>query len=255
MQNASVTTGAIAFIAPPHISALEGFTYVTVTKVQGATATVKKTGPDDSEEATEFDIKCATIRHRIVGADEGELWPGSYVGHPIAFVQPAGNTCGQWTYGLVSGYTMQNGAAVLAVRSATTSLQLPLTSPQSVIVVDRLNYVLRTGATINFMAMNAFELLDRQNEVIVAGGKSRSGIPASVLSTMLSVTFEPEEQVPLIRPDTLEVVLAANTLSTARWTAAATTLTMVLSTGFSCQFQLRHLPSINLTCRILTVWI
>ncbi|KAE9270786.1 hypothetical protein PF001_g28660 [Phytophthora fragariae] len=55
--------------------------------------------------------------------------------------------------------------------------------------------------------MNAFELLDRQNEVIVACGKSRSGIPASVLSTMLSVAFEPEEQVPLIRPDTLAVVL------------------------------------------------
>ncbi|KAG7389002.1 hypothetical protein PHYPSEUDO_011465 [Phytophthora pseudosyringae] len=57
------------------------------------------------------------------------------------------------------------------------------------------------------MVMNAFELLDRQNEVIVACGKSRSGIPASVLSTMLSVAFTPEEQVPLIRPDTLEVIL------------------------------------------------
>ncbi|KAE9072180.1 hypothetical protein PF007_g26270, partial [Phytophthora fragariae] len=54
MQNPSVSIGAIDFVGPPHISALEGFTYVTVTKVQGTTATVQITGPDDTEESNEF---------------------------------------------------------------------------------------------------------------------------------------------------------------------------------------------------------
>ncbi|KAE9065345.1 hypothetical protein PF007_g28873, partial [Phytophthora fragariae] len=118
------------FVGPPHISALEGFTYVTVTKVQGTTATVQITGPDDTEESNEFEVKCATIRHRIVGADERELWPGSYVGHPIAFVQPAGITCGQWGYGLVSGYIMQNGAAVLTFAPGRKSIDFHLRAPK-----------------------------------------------------------------------------------------------------------------------------
>ncbi|KAG6611489.1 Calcium-dependent protein kinase isoform 2 [Phytophthora cinnamomi] len=56
------------------------------------------------------------------------------------------------------------------------------------------------------MVLNALELVDRQNEVIVACGKSRSGLPISIITTMLSVPFVPEELVPLIRPDTLDIV-------------------------------------------------
>ncbi|EGZ29300.1 hypothetical protein PHYSODRAFT_471632, partial [Phytophthora sojae] len=115
-------------------------------------------------------MKTSVLRHRIVDEAETELWPGSYVGHPIAFVQPSGDSINQ------------------------------LTGPSTVIAVDRLNYALRTGATVNVMVLNALKLVDRQNEVIVACGKSRSGLPASVTTTILSVPFTPDERVPLIRP-------------------------------------------------------
>nr|KAE8945547.1 hypothetical protein PF009_g4802 [Phytophthora fragariae] len=70
---------------------------------------------------------------------------------------------------------------------------------------DQWAYRLVTGG-VNVTVLNALELLDRQNDVIAACGKSRSGLPASVLSTMVSVEFAPDENVPLIRPDTLEIV-------------------------------------------------
>ncbi|KAJ8531735.1 hypothetical protein ON010_g14228 [Phytophthora cinnamomi] len=78
-----------------------------------------------------------------------------------------------------------------------------------VIAVYRLYYVLHAGATLNGMVLYALELVDRKNKVVVACGKSRSGLPASVITTMLSVPFVPEERVPLIRPATLEVVYAS----------------------------------------------
>eukprot|EP00644_Phytophthora_capsici_P014397 jgi/Phyca11/99312/e_gw1.3.722.1 len=163
MSTTSVSAGAIAFLGPAHVPSLDGFTYVRVTKVQGGSATVRKTGPDDNEENPEFDVKASILRHRIVDTNETELWPGSYVGQPIAFVQSEGVTSDRWDYGLVSGYSMQDNTAIL-------------------------------------------HLLDRQNEIIVACGKSRSGLPSSILSTMLSVPFVPDEKIPLIRPDTLEIV-------------------------------------------------
>ncbi|KAE9248856.1 hypothetical protein PF004_g3657 [Phytophthora fragariae] len=128
------------------------------------------------------------------------------VGHPNAFVQPVGEQCDQWAYRLVTGYKMQAGSALLHVRFETQVLRITLADSQSVIAVDRLNYALRTGSGVNVTVLNALELLDRQNDVIAACGKSRSGLPASVLSTMVSVEFAPDENVPLIRPDTLEIV-------------------------------------------------
>ncbi|KUF90940.1 Calcium-dependent protein kinase isoform 2 [Phytophthora nicotianae] len=56
------------------------------------------------------------------------------------------------------------------------------------------------------MVLNALELLDKQNQVIVACGKSRSDLPSSVTSTLLSVPYKPDQRVPLIRPDTLAIV-------------------------------------------------
>ncbi|KAE9305226.1 hypothetical protein PF001_g12683 [Phytophthora fragariae] len=202
----SVADGRIAFVGPAHVPDLEGFTSLLIVKVHGTSATVQKTGPDSSEETPEFEVKIATLRHRLVRGEEAELWPGSYVGHPIAFVQTRGEDSEPWTYGLVTGYSMQDKAALLHVRFNSQALRIQLTTPPTVIVVDRLNYALSTGATVNVMNLNALELLDRQNEVRVACGKSRSGLPASVVSTMLSMPFKPNDCVPLIRPDTLEIV-------------------------------------------------
>ncbi|RLN06184.1 hypothetical protein BBJ28_00021231 [Nothophytophthora sp. Chile5] len=85
------------------------------------------------------------------------------------------------------------------------STRLLLEEPSNVIVVDRLNYVLQTGATVNVMSMNAHELLERQNSVIAGCGRSRSGLPAEVMAT-LTIPYAPEEIVPLIHPDTIQVV-------------------------------------------------
>ncbi|KAE9185160.1 hypothetical protein PF005_g21373 [Phytophthora fragariae] len=177
-----------------------------IVQVQGTCALVKKTGPDANDEEPEFEVKLAVLRHRIVGSIESDLWPGSYVGHPIAFIQPAGVAVDLWAYGLVTGYTMQSKVAQLHVLHNEGALRIRLISTSTVIAVDRLNYALRTEAFVNSAVLNALELLDKQNQVIVACGKSRSGLPTSVTTTMLSVPYQPDERVPLIRPDSLSIV-------------------------------------------------
>ncbi|KAG7380379.1 hypothetical protein PHYPSEUDO_007267 [Phytophthora pseudosyringae] len=73
--------------------------------------------------------------------------------------------------------------------------------------VDRLNYALHIVAGVNVTVLNSLELLDRQNDTIVACSKIMSALPASVLSTMLIVVpYVPDEKVALIRPDTLKIV-------------------------------------------------
>ncbi|EGZ13991.1 hypothetical protein PHYSODRAFT_303318 [Phytophthora sojae] len=63
---------------------------------------------------------------------------------------------------------MDSGVASHHIRTENDSRQLGLTGPSTVIAVDRLNYTLRTGATVNAMVLNALELMDRHNEVTVA---------------------------------------------------------------------------------------
>ncbi|KAG7379601.1 hypothetical protein PHYPSEUDO_008352 [Phytophthora pseudosyringae] len=165
-----------------------------------------KAGPDASDEEPEFDVKIAVLRHRIVELAETELWPGSYVGCPITFVQPTGETSDQWTYGLVTGYPMQGSIAQIHVHQDAQTLHIRLLSTSTVIAVDRLNYTLRSGAFTNSTVHNALELLDKQNQVITTCGKIRSGLSTSVTTTMLSIPFVPDQRVPLIRSDTLEIV-------------------------------------------------
>ncbi|KAG2801295.1 hypothetical protein PC111_g19602 [Phytophthora cactorum] len=92
---------------------------------------------------------------------------------------------------------MQDSVVVHRGRLAKDVAKISLTSHQSVIALDRLNYALRTGATVNVMVLNTLELLDRQSEKIVACGKSRSGFPTGVVSTMLSVPIVSDETSPL----------------------------------------------------------
>lgn len=126
-------------------------------------AVVKKTGLDASDEEPEFDVKVAVLRYRIVEPTESELWPGYYVGHSIAFVQPAGDSSDQWAYGLVTGYTRQSQLVQLHVRHDTQTPYIRLFSTYTVIAVDRLNCALRTGASVNSTVLNALELLEKQN--------------------------------------------------------------------------------------------
>ncbi|OWZ13024.1 hypothetical protein PHMEG_00013721, partial [Phytophthora megakarya] len=116
MSTSSVVAGAIAFVGPSQVSTLEGFSYLLVKTVHGGSATVRTTGPDSDDTSPEFEIKLSVLRHRIVSESESELWPGSYVGHPIAFIQPSGASTDQWAYGLVTGYNMDSDIASLHIR-------------------------------------------------------------------------------------------------------------------------------------------
>ncbi|KAF4138640.1 hypothetical protein GN958_ATG12145 [Phytophthora infestans] len=169
--------------------------YLLVVKIQGAIVLVCKTGPDVSDTNPEIEVKVATLRHRIVSEEESKLWPDSYA-------EPTGHFIDQWAYGLVAGYTMHDGKTELHLRNDNQAPHIHLTSLSTVIAVDRLSYALRTGATMNATVMK----LDRHNEVIVACGKNRTGIRSQVTPSLSSLPFDPNEGVPLIRTDTLEIV-------------------------------------------------
>ncbi|KAG6945253.1 hypothetical protein JG688_00016654, partial [Phytophthora aleatoria] len=97
---------------------------------------------------------------------------------------------------------MQDSVVVHHGRLAKDVVKISLTSTQSVIALDRLNYALRTGATVNVMVLNTLELLDRQSEIIVACDRqSNSPVDifkdrqlsqsvASVLHPTLTVMFQ-----------------------------------------------------------------
>ncbi|KAJ8523720.1 hypothetical protein ON010_g17398 [Phytophthora cinnamomi] len=70
---------------------------------------------------------------------------------------------------------------------------------------DLLNYVLQTGQGANIIALSPMELLQQQDALVAACRKRRTGIPAAVIAS-LSVPYEPDDIVPLIRPDTLQLV-------------------------------------------------
>ncbi|KAG6970661.1 hypothetical protein JG688_00004762, partial [Phytophthora aleatoria] len=78
----------------------------------------------------------------------------------------------------------------------------------NVIKVDWINYTLHTGAGTNVAASNADELSERFDEVNELCAKSRSKVPAGVMK-LLSIPFDLEELVPIIRPDTLAVLSAS----------------------------------------------
>jgi len=92
--------------------------------------------------------------HRAVSAGERDLWPGSYVAHPVAFAWTPADGVDEWLYGVVSGYTVSELMTVLHVVCQDGSVRLPLTSTTSVIKVDVLNYTLQTGARANTAAVS-----------------------------------------------------------------------------------------------------
>ncbi|KAJ8523768.1 hypothetical protein ON010_g17350 [Phytophthora cinnamomi] len=157
MTTSNVIPGALAFVGPPHVSILEGFTYLSVIQVQGSSAVVKKAGPDAGDSEPELEVKVSVLRHRIVEPTESELWPGSYVGQPIAFIQTTGVACDKWAYGLATGYSMEGSLAQLNVHQDGHALHIRLLSTPTVTAVDRLNYALQTGASVNGSILNALE--------------------------------------------------------------------------------------------------
>ncbi|KAE8899242.1 hypothetical protein PF005_g25465 [Phytophthora fragariae] len=105
-------------LGPPHIAALSEFHYVRVTSISGDSARVAIIEPDAADEDFGEGIDIALLKRRVVSDDEGALWPGAYVGHPIAFIQPDGLSMDEWAFGLITGYSMKGSVPWLHVRHA-----------------------------------------------------------------------------------------------------------------------------------------
>ncbi|KAG1702278.1 hypothetical protein DVH05_010068 [Phytophthora capsici] len=204
-MTSSLQLGALAFVGPTHSAQLNDFQYVEITDVTDNVATVKIVGPDDDVHATTFDLPIDIVRYRLVPETERRFWPGSYVAHTVAFIKTSPSGVDEWAYGVVSGYTASETTNILHIVSHEGPTRLPLTDTQSLIKVDALNYALQPGQGVNVVVLTPMELLHRQDALLAACRKRRSGIPSSVL-TSLSVPFSPDEIVPLVKPTTLQLV-------------------------------------------------
>ncbi|KAE9344958.1 hypothetical protein PR003_g8200 [Phytophthora rubi] len=92
MISATVAIGSLVFLGPPQVPALNEFHYVRVSQVDGQTAHVSLIDPDGVDEDFSDAVETRVIRRRLVTNDESQLWPGGFVGHPVAFIQPDGLT-------------------------------------------------------------------------------------------------------------------------------------------------------------------
>ncbi|ETI40365.1 hypothetical protein F443_14225 [Phytophthora nicotianae P1569] len=92
----------------------------------------------------------------------------------------------------------------LHIVSHDGTTRFPLTDTQLLNKVDALNYALQPGQGVNVVALTPMEL-HRQDALLAACRKRRSGIPPSVLAS-LSAPFSPDEIVPLVKPATLQLV-------------------------------------------------
>ncbi|KAF4133400.1 hypothetical protein GN958_ATG17419 [Phytophthora infestans] len=197
--------GDLAFVGPEHIKELSDFQYVEVVAVNAPTVTVKLVGPDMEEEDapdTLFSISMETLTHRIVSASEQGLWPSA---HPVAFARMSMEGIQEWCYGVVSGYETTGSSATLHIVSSSDSSRLTLSESTLVIKADVLNYALQTGAGVNTAAVKATKLVEQQNTVISLCSRRRSGLSKEVTES-LTVPFNGDESVPLIRPSTLQLV-------------------------------------------------
>ncbi|RLN51269.1 hypothetical protein BBJ28_00023443 [Nothophytophthora sp. Chile5] len=205
MVASSVSVGCLAFLGPPQVPSLSEFHYVRVVSVDGSKAHVVLIDPDEADEDFSDAIDTTVLRRRQVDESESDMWPGTFVGHPIAFIQQDGPAIDQWAFGLVTGYSMTAGRPRLHVRHANTGCKVDLRQPPNVIKVDWLNYALQTAATTNSAVMNAEEFLDKLNEVYAQCSKLRSGLPP-IVKASLTIEFDPTDLVPVIRPDTLAIL-------------------------------------------------
>ncbi|KAE8881465.1 hypothetical protein PF005_g14110 [Phytophthora fragariae] len=207
MVSSAIVPGALAFLGPGHLPAHSEFRYVRVTAVQGNKAKVTLVNLDDDDEELDEKVDVSILKRRQVRDVESDMWPGMFVGHPIAFVQPEGASMDEWSFGVVTGYRMTQSIPWLHVRCAEGAAKIKLEQPPNVIKVDWVNYVIQTGAGTNASATNAEELVALMDDVCAQCDKSRSGLPSKVAKS-LSVAFDADATVPIIRPDTLAVLVA-----------------------------------------------
>lgn len=176
-----------------------------MTKLRGGAVTVKITGPEPPRRSKPFDVSEEVIRSRLVSNSDCAWWPGSYVGHPVAFVRLDGPESGCWAYGAVAGYSMRGETAILLVLCGETSCRIELSDPPTVIKVDPLVYALQPGARSNSTALNATELLALQNRIEIACRQARSIAPAHEDGNTCN-TFSPDDRITLTSPSDLRMV-------------------------------------------------
>ncbi|KAI9981248.1 hypothetical protein PInf_008898 [Phytophthora infestans] len=148
MTQPAISPGSLAFLGPAQLPSLTEFRYVRVLSVDGAKATVAIVRLDDGENVDDK-VEVSVLRCRQVTDEESGLWPGMFVGHPIAFIQPDGIGMDEWTFGLVTGYHMFKHQPWLHIRCKEDAKKIKLEQPPNVIKVDWINYVLQTGAGSN----------------------------------------------------------------------------------------------------------
>ncbi|KAE9355943.1 hypothetical protein PR003_g2585 [Phytophthora rubi] len=201
----TVAAGALAFLGPPQVPGLTAFHYVRVSRLDGAQAIVTLIDPDGVDDDFDEPIDTEVIRRRLVEDAESTLWPGSYVGSPVAFVQPDGVTMDTRAYGVVTGYTMHADGPHLHLRQGDTARKIALIHPLNVRKVDWIDYVLQVESGTNTAALNTDELGDKLAAIRALCATSRTGLAAKAAHE-LTVAFVPTDQVPVIKPDTLQVV-------------------------------------------------
>ncbi|POM74497.1 Hypothetical protein PHPALM_8534 [Phytophthora palmivora] len=132
MELSSISSGILVFLDPSHVPALEALTYVTVVKAQVVVATARVVGSG-----------AEVLQHRVVVAAEADLWPYTFVGHPLAF----------------SGYRLSHIKynAYLHVQIDGVTQRIQLHDLSCVIIADRLNCVLSIGAGVNVSVLKAAE--------------------------------------------------------------------------------------------------
>jgi hypothetical protein len=102
MSFSTVTVGTLVFLGPKHVHEFTEFHYVRVVSVNGSAAQVSLIVPGAANEDIEDEIPLKVLQQRQVSDEEAGLWPGTYVGHPIAFVETDGPARDLWAYGLVT---------------------------------------------------------------------------------------------------------------------------------------------------------
>ncbi|KAE8958722.1 hypothetical protein PR003_g31998 [Phytophthora rubi] len=88
MVSSAIVPGALAFLGPAYLPALSEFRYVRVTAVQGNKAKVTLVNLDDDDDELDEEVDVSILKRRQVSDVESDMWPGMFVGHPIAFAQP-----------------------------------------------------------------------------------------------------------------------------------------------------------------------
>ncbi|KAG1687828.1 hypothetical protein DVH05_010113 [Phytophthora capsici] len=200
-----LSPNTLAFPGPGHASELIEFCYVRLRRVSGEEAVAQVVRPDSDEDGQEISVPISTFELRVVEVEEGQLWPESYLAHPVAFVQPGGPRTGQRTYGVVLRYKVNSKGTWLGVLSGDETILVPLFEPIRIIKADPIIYALYIGAAVSDMTPNPKELLLQQDTTIGAFCKKRGAVPPSVRA-LLSVPFSPDECIPLIQPSTMGVV-------------------------------------------------